>query len=300
MEIEAILHELSENHGYYPRDAVEAAIQQRETITPYLLQSLADAARYGVPEEGKSLPMLPLYAVYLLAQFRDCRAYPLIIELCGAPREVLEDLWGDTITEGLSRIIASVFDGNPEPIKSVAENPSIDDFVRGAMLGSLVVLSFEEKLGRADVMAYFAELFQGKLEREYSHVWDELASLAVDLYAKSLDGHIRSAFMEGLLDPGYMSPQEVDREWKKTEEEVLAVSRENCRGLIVDVHAEMEWWACFDPDEKVARCPEYDNVDPVPVGRHNPVSMIRTEPKISRNAPCSCGSGKKYKKCCGK
>lgn len=26
----------------------------------------------------------------------------------------------------------------------------------------------------------------------------------------------------------------------------------------------------------------------------------REEPKISRNAPCPCGSGKKYKKCCGK
>jgi len=26
----------------------------------------------------------------------------------------------------------------------------------------------------------------------------------------------------------------------------------------------------------------------------------REEPKINRNAPCPCGSGKKYKKCCGK
>ena len=27
---------------------------------------------------------------------------------------------------------------------------------------------------------------------------------------------------------------------------------------------------------------------------------IRTEPKVGRNDPCPCGSGKKYKKCCGK
>ena len=25
----------------------------------------------------------------------------------------------------------------------------------------------------------------------------------------------------------------------------------------------------------------------------------RSEPKVGRNAPCPCGSGKKYKKCCG-
>jgi SEC-C motif-containing protein len=27
--------------------------------------------------------------------------------------------------------------------------------------------------------------------------------------------------------------------------------------------------------------------------------VVRTEPKIGRNDPCPCGSGKKYKKCCG-
>lgn len=28
--------------------------------------------------------------------------------------------------------------------------------------------------------------------------------------------------------------------------------------------------------------------------------FVRVEPKIGRNDPCPCGSGKKYKKCCGK
>jgi SEC-C motif-containing protein len=30
-----------------------------------------------------------------------------------------------------------------------------------------------------------------------------------------------------------------------------------------------------------------------------PVQSIRQGPKIGRNDPCPCGSGKKYKKCCG-
>jgi len=30
----------------------------------------------------------------------------------------------------------------------------------------------------------------------------------------------------------------------------------------------------------------------------NPSKPIKVE-KVNRNAPCSCGSGKKYKKCCG-
>jgi SEC-C motif domain protein len=33
---------------------------------------------------------------------------------------------------------------------------------------------------------------------------------------------------------------------------------------------------------------------------HTPsVTLVRESPKIGRNEPCPCGSGKKYKKCCG-
>ncbi|MGB0715243.1 MAG: SEC-C metal-binding domain-containing protein [Phycisphaerae bacterium] len=31
-----------------------------------------------------------------------------------------------------------------------------------------------------------------------------------------------------------------------------------------------------------------------------PVEPIKSEGKVERNDPCPCGSGKKFKKCCGK
>jgi len=30
-----------------------------------------------------------------------------------------------------------------------------------------------------------------------------------------------------------------------------------------------------------------------------PTTVVRSAPKVGRNDPCPCGSGKKYKKCCG-
>ncbi len=35
---------------------------------------------------------------------------------------------------------------------------------------------------------------------------------------------------------------------------------------------------------------------PPPAGSR---TVVRSQPKIGRNEPCPCGSGKKYKKCCG-
>lgn len=34
-------------------------------------------------------------------------------------------------------------------------------------------------------------------------------------------------------------------------------------------------------------------------GAESGTPIRRTEPKVGRNDPCSCGSGKKFKKCCG-
>lgn len=41
---------------------------------------------------------------------------------------------------------------------------------------------------------------------------------------------------------------------------------------------------------------EYDEMHPPEPG----VTYRRPSPKIGRNEPCPCGSGKKYKKCHGK
>lgn len=31
-----------------------------------------------------------------------------------------------------------------------------------------------------------------------------------------------------------------------------------------------------------------------------PETFVREAPKVGRNDPCPCGSGKKFKKCCGR
>ena len=43
------------------------------------------------------------------------------------------------------------------------------------------------------------------------------------------------------------------------------------------------------------RVPDTGNRPPKIKGR---IVEVRTEPKIGRNEPCPCDSGKKYKKCC--
>jgi hypothetical protein len=298
MKMDSILSELHQNRGYFPREAVEEAIRRSEEITPHLLRALQDAVERPVDSKEEEASFLPLYAMFLLAQFRERRAYALIVEMCKLPRESLDVLIGDTVTERLPRIIASVFDGDTTPIKSVIENSSIDEYVRCSAISSLSVLVHEGVLARAEVIAYFTELFRDRLEKESSYVWDVLASEAVDLYAKTLVDDIRGAYDEGLLWPGYMQPKDVDQVFAMREEAVLARSKKRNKGLIDDVFEEMHWWACFNP-RKESR-PGLAESFRAPAGQHDADTAVRSQAKVGRNAPCLCGSGKKYKRCCGR
>lgn len=298
MEIDVILTELEQNRGYFPRDAIEEAIRRKEEMLPHLLRALEDVCAGHVDPSEDEAYFLHIYAMYLLAQFREKRAYPLVTQLCTFPREKLEALLGDVITEGLPHIIASVFNGDTQPIKAVIENASADEYVRSSALRSLSILVYEGILERTEVIAYFAELFRGKLEEEYSYIWDSLASEAVDLHATTLADDIHEAYERDLVWPGYMQPEEVDRVFAMSEESVIEKSRKLHGGLINDTISTLQAWVCFEPQHSSGH-KQTETFNEFPMKKQSS-TVVRAEPKIGRNEPCPCGSGKKYKRCCGK
>ena len=74
----------------------------------------------------------------------------------------------------------------------------------------------------------------------------------------------------------------------------LAFDKEKLYKNMVDAKAEWlyelpQWEAIFTEEKRIELYKEQKNAN-----------TIRKEKKVGRNDPCPCGSGKKYKKCCGK
>src|ERR1039458_807451 len=103
MTIPEILKELEPYTGRFPMEAMRAAIEQREAITPELLRVVEGIAASPTEAAKREKYMLPVFALYLLAQFREKRAYPYIVKMLSALGETSYDLVGDTVTEGLDR-----------------------------------------------------------------------------------------------------------------------------------------------------------------------------------------------------
>ena len=300
MTIPEILKELELYTGRFPKKAMQAAIEQREAITPELLRVVEAVAEDPVKHAERKDYMLHIFALFLLAQFREKRAYAPIVQMFSAPGETPFDLAGDTVTEGLRRILASVYDGNPVLLQGLIESENVNEFVRSAALGAFLVLERTGQMPRADVVEYFRNLFHGKLQRTHSYAWDGLVCDVADMPAPELLEDVRQAYAEGLVDSTVADLEGIERD-------LVSVKpwRRERHTLIINAINEMEWWSSFHPeDSRPKKLPMPDTPlpsppQPVPASYVAPQPVRRTT-KIGRNDPCPCGSGKKYKKCCGK
>ncbi len=287
LTIEQIIAKLNtDNDSVFPREALQDAVLQQSAITPSLLSIIDEIANN--PQLDEDTPAF-MYALYLLAQFREKRAYPIIVRYFGqlGLEDDALDPTGDLVTEDLNSILASVCNGDLGLIKQLIEDQDVNEYVRSAALGSLVVLYNNEQISRRDLVSYIQRLLDHCLEQKEDPFF--VASVVCnccDIHPGELYDQLVACFDQDLVDDDVISKKYLDRYLEIDKDKALAKLKENrqCR-LIDNVITEMESWACFHPKANVKQDPasgfEYANPS-----------------KVGRNDPCPCGSGKKYKKCC--
>jgi len=301
-QVSHVMLDLIDKTGDFPREALIRAVALREHMTPRLLGFIEYAEEYAIDIE-ETMSRLLLYALYLLAQFREKRAYPLIINFFSLPGEISLDITGDVVTEDLPRILACVYDGNDALLKNLIEDITVNQYVRDAALKTFVVLVANGQKSREEVMAYFQSLFRDKLERKLSYIWGALIVCSIDLYPEEVYEDIQQVYANDWVETMFVGFEEVKKAYQLGKEKALALLQENHHyTLIDDTVVELQDWASFKEAPKSQK-----KSKPLPSKSHKPKKQKpapryvkpRKGKKIGRNEPCSCGSGKKYKKCCG-
>jgi hypothetical protein len=293
MDIPEILQHFESSREEFPREAVEQAIVHREDITPELLRILEDVA--GDPASWSERPDGHIFAMYLLAKFREIHAYPLLLRIASVPGDAIFDLLGDVVTQDFGSILASVSGGDMTGMKALLDNEDANEFVRATAMRALVTLVATGQQNRDEVMAYLSGLFE-RLDRKPSYVWTALAGYCTDLYPAEVREQIRQAYQAGLIEPRAIHPDDIEEALAAGEDAALKRLRHRYR-LIDDVEDAMSW---FSGSKRATRTHAEPRTMPANPSRlETVVQRRRTEPKVGRNDPCPCGSGKKFKKCCG-
>jgi hypothetical protein len=301
MEITEILQHLERATGKFPQAAVEAAVARREEITPELLRILEDTIERAPQLFVEHDYIAHLYAMSLLAQFRETRAFPLVVRLCLLPGDFLHLLCGIFLAEGVGRVLASVCGGRVEGIQSIIENEDADGVARGTAIRSLVSLVAAGEMSRDEAVSYFASLFRGKLVRECSLVWNTLVESSAKIYPAELLEDIEKAFEEDLVATRFITFEEVEDYLSMGKERILArLAADSSYRLVQGTEEEMSWWLRLHERRQAGARAASRVLQNAYGARLLASSQIRrAKSKTGRNEPCPCGSGKKYKRCCG-
>jgi|GEM_PF-5524459 len=217
-----------------------------------------------------------ILSLYLLAGFREQRAFPYIIRFLYLPSKIFGELLENIITESLSRMLISTYNGDIDQLKSVIENETLDSWARHAALKSLVGIFASNMISRKDLIGYFKRLYNLGFVKDRNTAYS-FFSLACDIHPNELRSEIDDV-VKNFYDEFGVTPEILEK--------VSKLSVENCLKLYVysgtyykpisnHVFEEMLWMNCFDFNE-----------------------YIEIFSHIGRNELCPCGSCQKYKKCC--
>ncbi|MGH9751500.1 MAG: DUF1186 domain-containing protein [Blastocatellia bacterium] len=320
LSVEEIMGIFSYDDEVFPRHALRQAVEKKDEIISHLLKALERAA--ADPEDVlEAEDDSHIYAMFLLAQFREKRAYPLIIKLASHPPELVDGLLGDIPTEDFANIIASVSLGDTSLIAELAANKEAEEFARAAAIRSWLALVVSGERSREEAVAYYKSLFEGGLEDKNEVVWSELVDAANDLYPEEVYDHIKKAYDDGLVDEFIVEPGWTDEQMLTGKDDVLADLPE-WNHPVEDVTMEMlawfenrefgdEWdddedWYEEDEEDELDEEDEEDEWDTnhrrlsaLNGNNFAPIAPYSAPEKIGSNDPCPCDSGKKYKECCG-
>jgi|GEM_PF-670843 len=302
MKLNQALQNIRKYNGTFAKDEILCIREHKDEAIPHLLEFLATAIQnHKKAEDWDDDLDYPSYAMHLLAEFGVHEAFPLFIEILELDEERCDWMLGDTLTEGMSALIASVAKvseaetSDIDRIKSVAENTGLDLFQRTAAVNTCIVLYINGMYSRSNLIAYLGHLLETYTED--AKFTSCLASYCCNVAAKELYERIRELFEKGRMERSIIGPKHFAEDIPEEPEEKLLVDLKGrsyyC--LITDTIEAMETWACFVKNKRVPQSSLVDYLE-YPGQAHN-VPIVKS-PKVGRNDPCPCGSGQKYKRCC--
>ena len=88
------------------------------------------------------------FAFHLLGEWREKSAYLPLARFLRRPADALEPILGDAKTVTAHRVMASVFDGDPDPLHKIVRDEAADEFIRSRMIDAISMLTLSGELAR--------------------------------------------------------------------------------------------------------------------------------------------------------
>jgi len=293
MDAAEILDQLTHAEGL-PKVALQAASAQRAEMVPIFLREIDSYLSLDSTERAK--PTALFFIFHLLGEWREKVAYQPLARLLRCPGPQVDAILGDAITTTTHRVMAAVFDGDPQPLYDIILDPKAEQFIRSRMCEVLAMVVLQGELDRTLAGRFLRDAFMELQPQAQCHVWQGWQSAIAMLGLSELKILVKRAFDRDFIDQQWLGFEDFQRDLR------WAIERpgESCHPLdqftlFGDTVEELSGWYGFsekfltDRDGALEQAEaEFEQSEPY----RNPLRGV------GRNDPCPCGSGKKFKNCC--
>lgn len=281
-----------------PREKLRKILElPRKTIVEDLETVLSDAVlRYGYFSESddeKETAFL-LHALLLLTELGSIESLPKILELFEYDDKFLEFWFGDHLTSTLWQVFYTLGRNQINLLKEFLIKPGIDGFAKGAVSEGLCQMVFHHPGMKTEIESVYFEVFTlfSSDDVEENLIDSEFLAMAVgdciDVRMKSLLPIIKKLHDKDFVDLSVNGPfEKVEGYFRIPPKHSEKRAIKSIFDLYDDI---LKSWAGYAREREKEETPFFEQ----PKALKQAVSL-----KIGRNDPCPCGSGKKYKKCCG-
>lgn len=235
--MDQIIKELETYSGKFPEQALQEATLRKDKITPILLATLDRVLQKPAIAVDQNY-MLHLYSLFLLAQFREKKAFPKIIALVSLPADIVESMLGDAITEDLPNILYSTYD-DLNALKEIVENPNVGIFVRGSAL-EVISKVYLETGNQEDLLTYLRQFIAKPFEDPEV---DEafiffIQGLVADHGLIDMLDDMKKLYDQGRICASNFGDYNEFVRW-------VLEGHEGRLKFVTSAIDEMSWWACF-------------------------------------------------------
>lgn len=254
-------------------------------------------------------------ALYLLSDVADETLFADIADTF-ADYDAMRAVWGKAFQEPEARLrlFATVSREAPEPLIVFALQDDIDAFIRGSAINALVALHLDGSLSRDVLVDLLEKLAEQAIAEENEWIAEMTVSSCMAIYPEDVIRMVQRLARSGLLEESQTHYLDSVRETlaKSGRDDHLERIRstgfygfieeplEELRGALLQFDSEPR--SNTEPGIRGDYSAEHAgrSVTGEEYSRSMDGTLYRASKKPGRNEPCPCGSGKKYKHCCGR
>jgi uncharacterized protein len=294
MDAAEIVDQLTHAKGL-PKAALQAASMQRGKMVPIFLGEIDSYLALDGTDRARPTPLF--FVFHLFGQWREKATYRSLARLLRAPPDELDAILGDAITTTTHRVMAAVFDGDPQPLYDIIHDPNAEEFVRSRMCETIAMLTLRGELDPRSAARFLRDAFMDLQPQAPCYVWQGWQSAVAMLGLRELTSLVKRAFDRGFIDRYWLGFEHFERDLKAAIQSPGEPRRpgDDEFTLFGDTIEELSGWHGFS-DEHLA---EQENALALAEAESDMSEPYRNPLRgVGRNDPCPCGSGKKFKNCC--